>query len=75
MEKFIVSELMERRVVELCGATAKAHGWGNADIIPGIRIPPMEGSTEAEQFQANSSAKSTDAAAPPTRRRVGSHAA
>ena len=24
--------------VELCGATAKAHGWGNADLIPGIKI-------------------------------------
>lgn len=24
--------------VKLCGATAKAHGWGNADIIPGIKI-------------------------------------
>jgi len=24
--------------VELCGATAKAHGWGNADVIPGIKI-------------------------------------
>jgi len=24
--------------VELCGATAKAHGWGNADLLPGIKI-------------------------------------
>lgn len=31
--------LMEKGVqVELCGATAKAHGWGNADVIPGIRV-------------------------------------
>jgi intracellular sulfur oxidation DsrE/DsrF family protein len=30
---------MKRGVqVELCGATAKVHGWGNADIIPGIKI-------------------------------------
>ena len=37
--KRLVTELMERGVqVELCGATAKAHGWGNADIIPGIKI-------------------------------------
>ncbi len=37
--KKIVTDLMERGVqVELCGATAKAHGWGNADIIPGIKI-------------------------------------
>jgi len=37
--KKLVTDLMERGVhVELCGATAKAHGWGNADIIPGIKI-------------------------------------
>jgi hypothetical protein len=24
--------------VELWGATAKAHGWGNVDLIPGIKI-------------------------------------
>ena len=24
--------------IELCGATAKAHRWGNADLLPGIRI-------------------------------------
>jgi intracellular sulfur oxidation DsrE/DsrF family protein len=30
---------MERGVqVELCGATVKVHGLGNADIIPGIKI-------------------------------------
>jgi len=37
--KKLVTDLMERGVqVELCGATAKAHGWGNADVIPGIKI-------------------------------------
>jgi intracellular sulfur oxidation DsrE/DsrF family protein len=37
--KRLVTDLMERGVqVELCGATAKVHGWGNADIIPGIKI-------------------------------------
>jgi intracellular sulfur oxidation DsrE/DsrF family protein len=37
--KKLVTDLMERGVrVELCGATAKVHGWGNADIIPGIKI-------------------------------------
>jgi intracellular sulfur oxidation DsrE/DsrF family protein len=37
--KKLITDLMERGVqVELCGATAKAHGWGNADIIPGIKI-------------------------------------
>ena len=35
----LVTDLMERGVqVELCGATAKVHGWGNADVIPGIKI-------------------------------------
>ena len=37
--KKLVTDLMERGVqVELCGATAKVHGWGNADLIPGIKI-------------------------------------
>ena len=35
----LVTDLMEKGVrVELCGATAKAHGWGNADLIPGIKV-------------------------------------
>ena len=35
----LVTDLMEKSVqVELCGATAKVHGWGNADIIPGIKV-------------------------------------
>src|SRR5262249_15760932 len=35
----LVTDLMERGVqVELCGATAKAHGWVNADTLPGIKI-------------------------------------
>jgi len=37
--KKLVTDLMERGAqVELCGATAKAHGWGNADTIPGIKV-------------------------------------
>jgi intracellular sulfur oxidation DsrE/DsrF family protein len=37
--KKLVADLMERGVqVELCGATAKVHGWGNVDVIPGIKI-------------------------------------
>lgn len=37
--KKLITDLMGRGVrVELCGATAKAHGWGNADMIPGIKI-------------------------------------
>ena len=35
----LLTDLMDRGVqVELCGATAKTHGWGNDDIIPGIKI-------------------------------------
>jgi len=34
-----VQDLMRRGVqIELCGATAKAHGWGNADLLPGINV-------------------------------------
>ena len=37
--KKLVTDLIDRGVqVELCGATAKAHGWGNSDLIPGIKI-------------------------------------
>ena len=35
----LVADLMRRGVqVELCGATAAAHGWGNADLLPGILV-------------------------------------
>ena len=35
----LVQDLMKRGVqIELCGATAKAHGWGNADLLPGINV-------------------------------------
>ena len=37
--KELVTNLMGRGVqVELCGATAKAHHYGNADLIPGITV-------------------------------------
>ena len=37
--KDLVADLMKRGVrVELCGATAKAHHWGNTDLLPGIKI-------------------------------------
>ena len=37
--KELVADLMKRGVrVELCGATAKAHHWGNADLLPGIKV-------------------------------------
>ena len=35
----LVADLMKRGVrVELCGATARAHHWGNTDLLPGIKI-------------------------------------
>ena len=37
--KELISELQKRGVqVELCGATAKVHNWGNADLFPGIKV-------------------------------------
>ena len=37
--KQLLAELMKRGVeVELCGATATAHQWGNADLLPGIKV-------------------------------------
>ncbi|ORA21220.1 sulfur reduction protein DsrE [Mycobacterium szulgai] len=37
--KAVVADLMKKGVqVELCGATAVANGWGNADVIPGVKV-------------------------------------
>jgi intracellular sulfur oxidation DsrE/DsrF family protein len=37
--KDMVAGVMKRGVkVELCGATAKAHGWGNEDLLPDIKV-------------------------------------
>jgi len=37
--KNLVVDLINRGVrVELCGATAKAHHWGNADLLPNIKV-------------------------------------
>jgi intracellular sulfur oxidation DsrE/DsrF family protein len=37
--KPMVEDLMSRGVqVELCGATAAAHHWGNEDLLPGIPV-------------------------------------
>jgi intracellular sulfur oxidation DsrE/DsrF family protein len=37
--KNLVADLIRRGVrVELCGATAKVHNWGNADLLPNIKI-------------------------------------
>ena len=35
----LVADLMKRGVhIELCGATAKAHKWGNADLLPAVKV-------------------------------------
>jgi intracellular sulfur oxidation DsrE/DsrF family protein len=37
--KELVADLMKRGVqVELCGATAAVHKWGNADLLSGIQV-------------------------------------
>ncbi|CAH1668816.1 DsrE family protein [Chelatococcus asaccharovorans] len=37
--KDLVADLMKRGVkIELCGATARVNGWGNADLLPDIKI-------------------------------------
>ena len=35
----LVADLQKRGAeIELCGATAEAHRWGNADLLPGVKI-------------------------------------
>jgi intracellular sulfur oxidation DsrE/DsrF family protein len=37
--KELVADLMKRGVqIELCGATAKVHKWGNSDLLPGTKV-------------------------------------
>lgn len=37
--KGLVADLVQRSVnIELCGATAKANGWGNVDLLPNVKI-------------------------------------
>ncbi len=37
--KELVADLMKRGVqVELCGATATVHKWGNADLLPDVKV-------------------------------------
>ena len=37
--KQLIFDLQKRGVrIELCGATAKAHGYGNADLLPDIKV-------------------------------------
>jgi intracellular sulfur oxidation DsrE/DsrF family protein len=37
--KDLLADLLNRGVqIELCGATAKAHGWSNVDLLPFVKI-------------------------------------
>ena len=37
--KDLIADLTSRGVhVELCGATARVHHWGNEDLLPGIKV-------------------------------------
>ena len=37
--KGLVADLMKRGVkIELCGATAKVHHWGNEDLLPDVKV-------------------------------------
>jgi intracellular sulfur oxidation DsrE/DsrF family protein len=48
----LLKGLMEQGVqIELCGATAKANHWGNADLLPGVKVntDAMARVTELEQ--------------------------
>jgi intracellular sulfur oxidation DsrE/DsrF family protein len=37
--KDLIANLMQSGVqVELCGATARVHGWGNMDLLSGIKV-------------------------------------
>ncbi len=37
--KMLLADLMTHGIqVELCGATAKVHHWGNADLLPGVKV-------------------------------------
>ena len=37
--KGLLADLMRRGLeVELCGATARVHKWGNEDLLPGIKV-------------------------------------
>lgn len=50
--KAVLSELMAKGVeLELCGATAGSHHWGNANLLPGVKVNlnAMVRVTELEQ--------------------------
>lgn len=37
--KELLADLIKRGVqIELCGATAQAHKWGNADLLSGVKV-------------------------------------
>jgi len=37
--KDLIADLIKKGVeIELCGATATIHKWGNADLLPGVKV-------------------------------------
>jgi intracellular sulfur oxidation DsrE/DsrF family protein len=37
--KNLIIDLMKQGVqIEMCGATAAGHNWGNSDFIPGVKV-------------------------------------
>ncbi len=50
--KTLVTDLMQEGVrIELCGATAAAHKWGHADLLPGVRSTPMQWRAPRSSFR------------------------
>src|SRR6185312_11192471 len=51
--KNLLADLQRRDVkIELCGATARAHNWGNADLLPGIKVNTDAMARTTQLFQA-----------------------
>jgi intracellular sulfur oxidation DsrE/DsrF family protein len=50
--KELIASLIRRGVhVELCGATARVHHWGNEDLLPGIKVNTNAGARMVQLVQ------------------------
>jgi intracellular sulfur oxidation DsrE/DsrF family protein len=50
--KELIASLISRGVhVELCGATARFHHWGNEDLLPGIKVNTNAGARMIQLVQ------------------------
>ena len=50
--KELIADLVSRGVdVELCGVTARAHHWGNEDLLPGIKVTSDAGARMIQLVQ------------------------